>query len=365
MLASASASPPRDDDDDGDVEDIGASDAADPREERDGEPVAGTGGAPAPATAPASASGFTLDPADNAITLAAALRRRMAGRSWNEVRRLCESGKVRLDGQRVVDPALRVRAGQSLTIDMNAPRPRVVVPGFRVVHDDAHLVVIEKPSGISSVPYERKETGTAMDLVRDAWRHGGRRATATPLYIVHRLDKDTSGLLCFAKTRLGERGLHTIFQRHEATREYLAVTEGHVESRRIESYLVADRGDGIRGSTRHEGQGQRAVSHVEAIERLRGATLCRVRLETGRTHQIRIHLSEAGHPLVGETVYIRNLLRDGRTPMAAARLMLHAATLGFVHPVTGARLDFRCAPPPDFVAIHERLAGAPANRSAR
>jgi 23S rRNA pseudouridine1911/1915/1917 synthase len=307
------------------------------------------------ATATAVGDAFTLDGGDDATTLAAALRRRLAGRSWSDVRRLCESGKVRLDDAPALDPALRVRAGQRLAVDMNAPRPQVVVDGFRVAHDDPHLVVIEKPAGVSSVPYERKETGTAMDLVRAAWRKGGRRATATPLYIVHRLDKDTSGLLCFAKTRLGERGLHTIFQRHEATREYLAVAEGRVESRRIESSLVPDRGDGIRGSTRHAGQGQHAVTFVEVLASSTRASLCRVKLETGRTHQIRIHLSEAGHPLVGETVYIRDLLRAGRTPLPAERLMLHAATLGFVHPVTGARLDFCCAPPPAFVDIQTRL----------
>jgi 23S rRNA pseudouridine1911/1915/1917 synthase len=299
--------------------------------------------------------GFTLDDADTGTTIAACLRRRLPDRSWNDVRRLCESGKVRVDGVVATDPAARVRPGQTLAIEMNAPRPRAVVAGFSVVHDDAHVVVIEKPSGVSSVPYERKETGTAMDLIRDAWRHSGRRATATPLYVVHRIDKDTSGLLCFAKTRLAERGLHTIFQRHEATREYLAVAEGDVASRRFESYLVADRGDGIRGSTRHRDQGQHSVTHVTAERRLRGATLCRVRLETGRTHQIRIHLSEAGHPLVGETVYVRDLLRDGRQPMPAERLMLHAATLGFVHPVTGEKLDFRCEPPADFTTILRRL----------
>jgi 23S rRNA pseudouridine1911/1915/1917 synthase len=305
---------------------------------------------------PAETPGPRLDGDDDGTTLAAALRRRMPGRSWNDVRRLCATGKVRVNGETVLDPAVRVRAGQELAVEMNAPRPRAEVAGFRVVHDDAHVVVIEKPSGVSSVPYERKETGTAMDLVREAWRRGGRRATATPLYVVHRIDKDTSGLLCFAKTRLAERGLHTIFQRHEATREYLAVAQGRVESRRIESMLVADRGDGIRGSTRHAHQGQHAVTHVTAVAPLRGATLCRVRLETGRTHQIRIHLAEAGHPLVGETVYVRDLLRAGGTPIPAARLMLHAATLGFVHPVTGARLDFTAEPPADFREIQERLA---------
>jgi 23S rRNA pseudouridine1911/1915/1917 synthase len=127
---------------------------------------------------------------------------------------------------------------------------------------------------------------------------------------------------------------------------------------RIESSLVADRGDGIRGSTRHAGQGQNAVTFVEPIRRLQAATLCRVRLETGRTHQIRIHLAERGHPLVGETVYIRDLLRAGKTPISAPRLMLHAASLGFPHPVTGVTLDWTAPPPADFVAVLESLGGS-------
>jgi len=318
---------------------------------------------------------FTLDAADAGTTLAAALRRRLAGKSWSDVRALCTTGKVTLDGARALDPAARVSTGQQIALRPNAPRPDTAPAGFRIVLEDGHLVVIEKPSGISSVPYERKETGTALDLIRAAWRRAGKRATATPLYTVHRIDKDTSGLLVFAKTRLAERALHDVFQKHTAARAYLAVAEGDVAAARIESRLVADRGDGIRGSTRHADQGQLAITYVEPLRRYQArksagpgrpaggivATLCRVRLETGRTHQIRIHLSERGHPLVGETVYIRDLLRAGEDPLPAPRLMLHAALLGFPHPVTGAPIELRAEPPADFVAVIESLGGTRAD----
>jgi 23S rRNA pseudouridine1911/1915/1917 synthase len=287
------------------------------------------------------------------VTVAAALRTQLPGRSWREVRRLVERGKVTVGGAVEQDPARRLGGGESIEVRADAPTPAPpAMEGFRVVFEDAHLIIIEKPQGVTSVPYERKESGTALDLIRDAWRRQKRAATATPLYTVHRLDKDTSGLLCFAKTRLAERGLHTIFQRHLAEREYQAVAHGAVATGRIESQLVPDRGDGLRGSTPRRGEGQRAVTHVEAVERLPQATLLRVRLETGRTHQIRIHLSERGNPLVGETVYIRDFVRP---PLPADRLMLHAATLGFEHPVTKHPLTFRAEPPKDYLMVLDRL----------
>ena len=209
-------------------------------------------------------------------------------------------------------------------------------------------MVIEKPSGITSVPYERKETGTALDLIRAHWRRAGKRATATPLYTVHRIDKDTSGLLCFAKTRLAERALHEVFQRHTAAprvpgrrRRATSASRAHRIARWSPIAATASaarpRHAGPRPARRHARRPPCAACG--------GATLCRVRLETGRTHQIRIHLSERGHPLVGETVYIRDLLRAGREPLPSPRLMLHAATLGFPHPVTGEPLDLRAEPP--------------------
>jgi 23S rRNA pseudouridine1911/1915/1917 synthase len=156
----------------------------------------------------------------------------------------------------------------------------------------------------------------------------------------------------FAKTKKAEIGLAAQLRSHAMERQYICVAHGHVMTRRIESHLIADRGDGLRGSTSRLEQGKRAVTHVEAREQLRHATVCAVRLETGKTHQIRIHLSEAGHPLVGETVYIRDYTGSLLT---SARLMLHAATLGFVHPVTGERISLSSPLPPDFTAVVDRL----------
>jgi len=301
------------------------------------------------------ARGDFLVPAN--CTVAAALRVHWPGQSWNDVRALCSSGKISVNGERELDPARRLIGGETVAWNLTAPDPRRTAtrPEFSIVYEDGHLIVIEKPEGVSSVPYERRERGTALDLIREAWRKQGKRGTATPLYTVHRIDKDTSGLLCFAKTKLAERGLHTVFKQHLADREYLAVAHGQVRPSRIESRLIADRGDGLRGSTRRPHEGQHAVTHVEVIESLPAATVCRVRLETGRTHQIRIHLAEQGHPLVGETVYLRDHTRAGRSLLQSRRLLLHAATLAFDHPVTGERLRFASELPPSFEAELQRL----------
>ena len=284
--------------------------------------------------------------------LGAFLRARAVGRSWNELKRFVASGKVFVDGERVLQPTRGLRAGQRVELRMAAPRPREDRPEVRLVFEDAHLVVIDKPSGVSSVPFEKQETGTAMDLVRDAWRRLGRPATAQPLFVVHRIDKDTSGLLVYAKSKRAERALAAQFRAHTVGRTYLCVAHGAVANRRLESRLVADRGDGLRGSTTRRGQGKTAITHVKALRPLAGATLLEIKLETGKTHQIRIHLAEAGHMLVGETVYVR----EHRGPaIASPRLLLHAASLAFDHPLTGRRLAFESELPADFRAELEKL----------
>ncbi len=278
-------------------------------------------------------------------TLAALLRQQLTI-PWTRAQQLCERGKVSVNGDIVLDHARRPRAGATVEVDERRPAPKPqTVP---ILFEDAHVVIIDKPSGMSSVPYEKREGGTAMDAVRDAWRAEGRRATEQPLFVVHRIDKDTSGLIAFAKTKEAERAIQGLFRKHDVERTYLCVVHGHVGDRRIESQLVEDRGDGLRGSTRTPKLGKRAITHVKALETLPDTTLLEVRLETGKTHQIRIHLSELGHPLVGERVYVRDYLRRVGEPIECPRLLLHAATLGFLHPITGAKISLQAAPPPAF-----------------
>jgi 23S rRNA pseudouridine1911/1915/1917 synthase len=284
-------------------------------------------------------------------TLAAFVKAR-TGVPWSVAKRQIASGKVFVDGACAMAIDLRLALGQSVELRAGAPRPHDPGREAVLVHDDAHVVVIDKPSGISSVPYEDRETGTAMDLIRATWRRQGKPATSVALHVVHRIDRATSGLLMFAKTKKAELGLAAQLRAHTVARSYLCVAHGAMTSRRIESHLVRDRGDGLRGSTTRYDQGKRAVTHVEVQRPLRGATLCRVLLETGRTHQIRIHLAEAGHPLVGEQVYIRDY---HGSILTSPRLLLHAATLGFDHPVTGARIELSSPLPSDFVAVMERF----------
>jgi len=172
---------------------------------------------------------------------------------------------------------------------------------------------------------------------------------------VHRLDKETSGVMVFTRTWLAKQSLTQQFRAHTAHRRYLAIAHGAVRARTLRSNLVADRGDGIRGSipagVKRQGM-QLAVTHVEPVEALRGATLVSCQLETGRTHQIRVHLSEAGHPIVGERVYVRGYQGD---VLPAPRMMLHAAELGFVHPATNVEVRFERPPPVDFEEVLRRL----------
>lgn len=275
------------------------------------------------------------------------LRELLPGKSWNEVRRLVRTGKVFVDGKALLDPTQPVGAGAELELRQNAPRATrtPALPKSAILHLDAQLVVVDKPAGISTVPYDEHERGTLDQLLMETISQRGRRA---PLGIVHRIDKETSGVVVFARTVAAKQALKNQFRFHTVGRRYVAIAHGLVYSTTMESRLVQDRGDGRRGSTDDEELGREAITHVKLVEKLRGASLVECRLETGRTHQIRIHLAERGHPLVGERVYSKQYRGE---LIAAPRLMLHARELQFDHPQTGQRLSFERPMPPDMQAV--------------
>lgn len=230
---------------------------------------------------------------------------------------------------------------------------------------DPHVVVVEKPAGLTTMRHadDLRELGlrarkflpqTLADLLT-AQLAQGQHGPRERVRAVHRLDKDTSGLVVFARTREAERHLGQQFRAHSITRSYVALARGHAVSERIESHLIAERGDGRRGSA-EAGKGQRAVTHVTVKEYLGDFTLVECRLETGRTHQVRIHLGERGTPICGERIYDRPLHGKPLPDTSGApRLALHAASLGFAHPMTGNKLNWTSPLPSDLRDWVDRL----------
>ncbi len=292
-----------------------------------------------------------------------AVVRALSGRPWSEARELVATGKIAIGGETHVYPDRSMTPGEVVEVRVRAPRPRTVrlaaLDKSLIVYADVHVVVVRKPAGISTVPFgdetPEQRAETLDELVRDVLgrQGGGGRDRGAPLGVVQRLDKETSGLLVFARTFAAKKHLGQQLRQHTMLRRYLGIAHGDVPKRTFRSHFVADRGDRLRGSVQ-EGrrEGQLAVTHVEPLERLNGATLVACRLETGRTHQIRIHLSEAGHPLVGERVYIRDYRG---VPIPAPRILLHAAELGFAHPLDERPMRFEDPPPEDFDRVLARL----------
>jgi 23S rRNA pseudouridine1911/1915/1917 synthase len=281
------------------------------------------------------------------------LRAIYPGSSWGSVRKLIETGKVSVDGEVTRDPVRAVRRGSTVAVSMRARRPRSgeTLPKTAFVLVDAHVVVVKKPAGVSTVPFDETETDTLVDRVHKALKALTKANTAPP-GIVHRLDKETSGLIVFARTLAAKRELKQQFRVHSVHRRYVAIAHGYVKAQSVSARLVRDRGDGRRGSTANPTLGRDSVTHVGVLERLDGATLVECRLETGRTHQIRIHLGELGHPLVGERLYLKDF---AGTLIGAPRLMLHARELGFTHPATGQALRFEDPMPDDMRLVLESL----------
>jgi 23S rRNA pseudouridine1911/1915/1917 synthase len=293
-----------------------------------------------------------------------------------EAWQLLHNRRVWVNGRPCAERKWRMAAGQRVRVRLAekqipprkaAQKPRTISGPRPIIRfADAHVVVVEKPAGLTTMRHaeETAEFGararhflpaTLADMLPGLLAQTPPRGGIS-VRAVHRLDKETSGLVVFARTAEAERALGKQFRAHTIERSYLAVVRGRPAEGRIESWLVRDRGDGRRGSSTTPGVGQHAVTHVHAVELLGEYSLVECRLETGRTHQVRIHLAEAGAPLCGESVYDRPL-HGKPTPDASGskRVALHAATLGFDHPATRKRLVWRSAVPDDFSRLLKRL----------
>ncbi len=247
-------------------------------------------------------------------------------------------GRVRLNGEVCKFAARKAGAGDVIEVVRRAAPPSRI-HGLEVVFDDEDLLVIHKPAGLLTVATLHERERTAYKFLREYLQDPLRRQK---LFVVHRLDKFVSGLLVFAKSETVKAGLQAQFRRHQIQRKYWAIVEGRVEKDRgtIRSRLAQDRSKRMH-STDDAGAGKDAVTHFRVLRRLRELTCLEVTLETGRKNQIRAHLSELGHPIVGDRAY-------GSKVDPLGRMGLHAFCLGFVHPGLRTPLLFKTEPPPQF-----------------
>ncbi len=325
---------------------------------------------------------LSVDARESGQTLAAFLKHRL-GISWAQARQWIAQGRISLGGRVCRDAVRPLHRGEQVIVGrprrpgchlaeaahVSRPTKRVgrpavtpvVPPAIALVHVDDAILVVEKPPGITTVRHrhEAAEFGPRarryLPSTLADWLPrllGDRR----PVYAVHRLDHDTSGLLVFARTREAEAELGRQFRAHQVGRRYLAVVRGCPGTRTVESMLIDDRGDGRRGSSSSARGGRRAVTHLRVVEQFGEFSLVECRLETGRTHQVRIHLGELGTPLCGERIYDRPV--HGR-PLpdrsGAPRVALHAAYLGLHHPTTGTWLEWESPLPEDLLEMVRRL----------
>jgi 23S rRNA pseudouridine1911/1915/1917 synthase len=307
-----------------------------------------------------------------------------AALSRSRLVRMIGAGAVLRGGQPVTDPKARVAEGDVFTLRLDPAaevdtRPEAIP--LTVVWEDPDLIVIDKPAGLVVHPAPGTPTGTLVNALLHHFGGtlsgiGGERRPG----IVHRIDKDTSGLLVVAKSDRAHHGLARQFQAHSVTRRYLAITHGvpvagdprlrglrgvTVEAGgviRIATHLARHRTDRQRQAVVWE-EGRHAITRLRVTEAFgTGAALVDCWLETGRTHQIRVHLAYAGHGLLGDPTYGGKRLLPAAAPGAALahafpRQALHAATLGFDHPVSGERLDFTAPTPPDLARLIQALRG--------
>ena len=283
--------------------------------------------------------------------------------SRERLKALVRSGALEAEGKPVRDPATKVRGGEHFTLAVPEPEPAHNAPQdipLTILFEDEHLLVLDKPAGLVVHPAAGNREGTLVNalLHHCAGRLSGIGGVARP-GIVHRIDKDTSGLLVVAKTDVAHEGLAKQFAAHSIDRRYLAIVGGvpKTAAGSVDAPLARSAHDRKKIAIVETSRGKRAVTHWKRIKPLREAALVECQLETGRTHQVRVHMASIGHPLLGDPVYGRgkSVHRQLLNQLDFHRQALHAAGLGFTHPVTKARLSFDSALPSDMQELFTAL----------
>jgi len=291
------------------------------------------------------------------------------GLSRARVQGLIDEGRVDVAGKTATSASMKVAGGTPFRIIICAAMPAEARPEdipLTVAYEDAHLIVVDKPAGMVVHPAVGNITGTLVNaLLHHCAKNGGGQLSgingiARP-GIVHRIDKDTSGLLVVAKSDAAHEGLAVQFAAHTVHRRYIAVCAGHPSPAQGTIDARVGRSDSDRKKMTvlpgNSSRGKTAITHYKLIERLDEAAVIECRLETGRTHQVRVHCASIGHPLLGDPAYGKTPkpLRETLERLGFARQALHAAELGFQHPLTGEMVQFRSDLPHDMAELIDQL----------
>lgn len=304
----------------------------------------------------------TIGEAQHGLRLDKALADLLPELSRERLKSLIIEGQVTAQG-RALSPSMKVAAGQDFAIALPPPVEAEAVAQdipLNIVHEDAHLIVVDKPAGLVVHPAAGNLDGTLVNALLHHCRGqlSGIGGVARP-GIVHRIDKDTSGLLVVAKSDKAHEGLAQQFKTHSIDRVYAAIVYGTPQpaAGTIDTWIGRSDADRKKMAVHREGRGKHAVTHYHVQDRLRGAALVECRLETGRTHQVRVHMAHLGHPLIGDPVYGRERkgFKSILETLGFKRQALHAKRLGFIHPVTGQKLSFDSALPTDMQELLSEL----------
>ncbi|MBI2604831.1 MAG: RluA family pseudouridine synthase [Deltaproteobacteria bacterium] len=296
------------------------------------------------------------------------LTSKATGLSRSQARNLIVAGCVRIDGKPPVKPGQPLKGGERIVVEIPDPRRLDLTPadvGIRILFEDANLAVLEKPAGVSVHPSTTETGPTVVHGLLAALANLSSVGGVERPGIVHRIDKGTSGILVVSKTDAAHAGLAAQFKTHTIERAYKALVHGDLAAKgRVSGAIETFYGRNPRNRKKMTGKlssGRRAVTHWRVLENLGALTLLECRLETGRTHQIRVHLSELGFPVVGDPLYGDNdrrarFLQKNNPALSRACLdldhqLLHAFRLGFTHPVTGEKLSFESELPEEFRSI--------------